>query len=219
MTMFSSTFPQRLSKIDDLTRPDHSYLTPEDDCYFLGEYTARAGYSFSATNDLISNFKKSVDRRDLPEYRYKGQSIAIAAQAFRKALQDPDIDFLTFVPVPPSKSKSDPLYDDRITLMLNQIRPDPPMDVRELVIQTQSTPAAHLNGIRPSPQDLERLYIVDESILIPPICHIAIVDDVLTTGAHFRAVKSILANRLPESKIIGLFIARTAIDTDDIDDF
>ena len=32
-----STFPQRLTKIDDLTRPDHTYLTQADRCYFLGE--------------------------------------------------------------------------------------------------------------------------------------------------------------------------------------
>ena len=41
-----STFPQRLTKIDDLTRPDHSYLAAVDDCYVLGEYTARKGYRF-----------------------------------------------------------------------------------------------------------------------------------------------------------------------------
>ena len=37
---------------------------------------------------------------------------------------------LTFVPVPPSKAKEDPLYDDRLTQMLNLIRPDPKLDVR-----------------------------------------------------------------------------------------
>ena len=55
----SSTFPQRLTKIDDLIRPDHSYLTDSDSCYFLGEYTARKGYAFSPGNNLVLNFKKS----------------------------------------------------------------------------------------------------------------------------------------------------------------
>jgi hypothetical protein len=49
----ASTFPLRLTKIDDLARPDHSYLTAADDCYFLGEYTARKGFAFGATNRLI----------------------------------------------------------------------------------------------------------------------------------------------------------------------
>ena len=34
------TFPQKFTKIDDLTRPDHYYLTEGDACYFIGEYTA-----------------------------------------------------------------------------------------------------------------------------------------------------------------------------------
>jgi len=57
------TFPQRLTKIDDLTRPDHFYLTPGDDCYFLCEYTARKGFAFSTTNHLVLNFKKSMKKR------------------------------------------------------------------------------------------------------------------------------------------------------------
>ena len=39
--------PARLTKIDDLTRPDHYYLSSADECYCLGEYTARAGFAYS----------------------------------------------------------------------------------------------------------------------------------------------------------------------------
>jgi hypothetical protein len=63
--------PSRLTKIDELTRPDHTYLSPEDECYYLGEYTARKGYAFSPINDLVQNLKKPMDRRGKPEWRYK----------------------------------------------------------------------------------------------------------------------------------------------------
>jgi hypothetical protein len=63
----STTFPLRLTKIDALTLPDHSYLTATDNCYFLGEYTARKGYAFSATNGVVLNFKKPMTKRRLPE--------------------------------------------------------------------------------------------------------------------------------------------------------
>jgi predicted amidophosphoribosyltransferase len=122
------------------------------------------------------------------------------------------------VPIPPSKGKGDPLYDDRISLIVKKIREHPPVDVRELIIQTQSTVAAHLSPTRLRPSDLETIYSLDEALLTPPIAQIAIVDDVLTTGAHFKAVKSMLSNRLPNAKIIGLFIARRAIGTDNIQD-
>ena len=70
----NSTFPQRFTKVDDLTRQDHYYLTGDDDCYFIGEYTARKGYAHSTINQLILNFKKPMDRRGKPEWRYKGQA-------------------------------------------------------------------------------------------------------------------------------------------------
>ena len=130
-----STFPQRLTEIDDLTRPDHSYLELSDRCYFLGEYTARKGFSFSATNHLIHNFKKPMDRRGRPEWPYKEQAIQNAATALRAAFLPEGLSVLTLVPIPPSKAKTDPLYDDRMVQMLRAIRPVPPLDIRELVIQ------------------------------------------------------------------------------------
>jgi hypothetical protein len=83
-----NTFPQRLTEIDDLARPDHWYLTPEDNCYFLGEYTARKGFAFSATNQLVLNFKKSMDKRGTPEWWYKDRAIDEVAVAFRTALPE-----------------------------------------------------------------------------------------------------------------------------------
>lgn len=51
----------RLTKIDELTRGQHYHLSEDDTCYFFGEYTARKGYAFSNTNNLIHNFKKGVE--------------------------------------------------------------------------------------------------------------------------------------------------------------
>jgi predicted amidophosphoribosyltransferase len=43
---------------------------------------------------------------------------------------------------------------------------------------------------------------------------VAIVDDVLTTGAHFKAMKRILMERFPEARIVGLFLARRVPNTE-----
>ena len=204
-------FPPRLTKVDALIRPNHWRLTDADDCCFIGEYTASQGYSYSPTNHLISNFKKTMDRCERPEWRYKDQAIQDAAAAFRKALAPKDLDRWTFVPIPPSKAKSDPLYDDRLTRMLGAIRSKPPLDVRELVVQTESTDPVHVGDVvRPAPEEIQALYRIDETLTEPAPDTIAVVDDILTTGAHFRAAKSVLSTHFPEtSKIIGLFIART----------
>jgi len=119
----ASTFPQRLTEIDDLTRPDHFYLMADDACYFLGEYTARKGFAFSPTNQLVLNFKKSLVKRGSQQWKYKEQAIGQAATAFRTALTGDLLDRITLVPIPPSKAKTDPLYDDRLVRMLGAIRP------------------------------------------------------------------------------------------------
>ena len=119
-------------------------------------------------------------------------------------------DTLTFVPIPPSKAKGDPLYDDRLTQFLNSIRAQPPLDVRELIVQTASTEAVHGLENRPRPEQIEALYRIDEELATELKPSVAIVDDILTTGAHFRAAKSLLSARFPEQEFIGLFLARRA---------
>lgn len=96
-----------------------------------------------------------MDRRGSREWKYKQSAIQEAAEAFRTASGPRAGNALTFVPVPPSKTKDDPLFDDRLTQMLHAIRPHPPLDIRELVAQTESTAAAHHSDVRPSPAQLE----------------------------------------------------------------
>jgi hypothetical protein len=75
---------------------------------------SRKGYAFSAANQLILNFKKSMNTRHTAQWRYKEQAIGDAAAAFRAALNKDWLNTATLVPLPPSKAKSDALYDDRL---------------------------------------------------------------------------------------------------------
>ena len=222
-TMTSETaFPQRLTKIDPLILCDHVYLDEDDECYFIGEYTARMGYAYSATNDLVLNFKKTMDRRGRLEWPHKGRAIRRAADAFRTALEpmgQEAINQVTFVPIPPSKAKDDPLYDDRLTQMLSLIRPEPKLDVREIIVQKHSTEPVHSSDLRLGPDEIESLYEINEALEKPEPKLIAVVDDVLTTGAHFRVAQTILSACFPSVKVIGLFIARRVPDTSDFDEF
>ena len=134
MATSQSSFPSRLTEIDALARDHHRHLGESDECYFFGEYTARGGFQFSPTNQLIFNLKKGVERQDKREWYYKEQAIRTVAEAFRQAIKSEALDRITFVPIPPSKAKTDMLYDDRMTRVLLAIRPDPPLDVRELIV-------------------------------------------------------------------------------------
>ena len=102
--------PIRFSKIDDLTRPDHTFIEAEDECFYLGEYTARKGYQFSDTNNLIFNLKKPMDRRTQPGWDYKRRAVEKAGRQMREALDALNPKWLsiaTLVPMPPSRVKAE----------------------------------------------------------------------------------------------------------------
>ena len=42
---------------------------------------------------------------------------------------------------------------------------------------------------------------------------VAVVDDLLTTGAHFRAAATVLKAAFPDIDVVGLFLARRVPDT------
>lgn len=207
--MSNGTFPQNLSEIDELTRADHYYLTEEDKCLFFGEYTARAGFDFGPTNNLIHNFKKPMDRKGKGEWKYKKRAIDAAAAAFSRALNPKFLAKATLVPMPPSRLRDDPLYDDRVLQMVSAIA-GKDLDVRELIVQVNPREAAH-EGDRRGPDGLAELYEIDEALAEPTPTIIALVDDVLVTGASFKAGEIVLKNRFPDAKIYGLFIARRVL--------
>lgn len=210
----------RLTEIDDLTRPDHSFLEPTDRCYYMGEYTARAGFSASPTNDLIQNLKKPMDRKGRTEWKWKAWAIGTIAKDLRSILGRDGMENVTFVPAPPSKAKSELLYDDRLLQILSKAAEGYDADIRELVLQKASMEAAHESDFRPSIRELINNYHIDDELTqVPRNNNFVIFDDVLTTGAHFKAMQHVLLDRFPEAQIYGLFVARRAPNTDDIENF
>ena len=216
MATSGGSFPRRATAIDELTRDDHYYLDANDQCAFIGEYTAGAGYRHSQTNQLIHNLKKGTEKRGTAEWYYKERAIEQAAAAFRAVLSDRALSGYTYVPIPPSKARGDPGYDDRMTQVLLAILPSQPIDARELIVQTESTAAAHESPARRDPCEIQARYRVDEELTSPAPAALIVVDDVLTTGAHFKAAQSVLIRRFAGVPMFGLFVARRALPEDDV---
>jgi predicted amidohydrolase YtcJ len=75
-----------------------------------------------------------------------------------------------------------------------------PSTLRELVFQSESL----------SVDDLLAVYRIDEKLVAPAPQNIGIVDDVLTNGTHFRAMKRILQNHFPGVPVVGFFYQKNS---------
>jgi len=190
-----------------LERPDHWHLTPEDDCAFIGEYTAGAAYSHSVTNGLIANLKKKPSTRNTGQWRYKLSAIAQIGEVIRRNLTKDLV--ATFVPIPPSKPPGSPEYDDRMAQVAKAIGN---VDVREVLFTGNELDPMHSNNSRRDLQELRSSLSVKNELLAPTSNLVILLDDVLTTGCSFKVCKSILSGHWPAAAFFGLFVARRVID-------
>ncbi len=187
----------------------------DDECYFLREYTKGGGYQASSSNQLIANLKKSVERRGQRDYRYKEAAIESAGVELRSALREEWLRAATLVPIPPSATCSNPLYDDRMTRVLRCTTSGLQVDLRELILQQTSTVPAHLSGdYRPRVAEILENYAIDERLAEPPPTAVGLFDDILTAGSHFRAAKLLLQRRFGDIPVVGIFIARRIFPTE-----
>lgn len=210
----------KLQAIDDSNRAAHYYLTPDDQCYFMHEFTARKGFGYSPGNQFIFNFKKSPTKRHEAHYQHKLRAITTAITWYRSIFDQVDgvYDGCTFVPVPPSKIRGDPEYDDRMWQVVKGICEGKRADARELIRQSSSYDAAHLAGeakARIKPAALQDLYSLDPT---PPKSTVLLFDDVLSAGCHYRAAKSAILSQYPETEVVGFFLARRVL-PDPFEDF
>ena len=208
----------RFQKIDETNIGDHTRILESDRILFLREYTAQKGFSFSDTNNLISNLKK---KKGDGGFRYKSGAIDQCAGEIFGGLNPDWLKTACLIPIPPSKCKTDEAFDDRVLRICNGIAAKAPfpVDVREIITQADSLRAAHESSDRPSVEELMANYEFDEALCANPPDVIGIVDDVLTVGNHFRAMSNKLARRFPDADIVGIFVARRAIPHENFDDF
>jgi hypothetical protein len=205
MKKFDKSWSSRPRSITDLERPDHSFLTENDKCFFLGEYTSRRRYDFSDTNQLINNLKKHPSYRGTPAWQYKEEAIRWLGEVIRSHLQQKFFREGILVPIPPSKSPDDPEYDDRMERVAKAIGT---VEVRPLLKTIHSRPPLHTSEGPRNPNSLKNNLEILAGLLAPEPTSILLLDDVLTTGAHFRACKMLLQEAIGDVKVFGLFIAR-----------
>ena len=112
--------------------------------------------------------------------------------------------------MPPSKIKSHSEYDDCTLRILKRAKQfELTLDVRELLLAKTSRDPAHNPGNkRPSIADHFNNLMIDEGLKDPLPRAIVIFDDVITSGASFKAAQKILLKNFPDVPIVGIFVAR-----------
>jgi len=204
--------PQRMLQIDETTAGDHFSLAPSDLCFYVWEYTAGQRYDFSPTNQLIANLKikpSQIATKPRRNY-YKQQAIDHSARALRSLVQRSWVEQIgTFVPMPTSKIPGHQDFDDRIQKLLSAAFGPLNADIRPMLLQAESTAADHESDERLSYAALREITRIDDAqTAAPPRANIAVVDDVLNSGKHFKVAQDLLSQRFPGVRVIGIFVAR-----------
>ncbi len=191
-------------KLEPIGVEHFPYCLDEDDiCYYARDYTAGGGYTASQANQLIANLKKNPARKGKAEWKYKEQAIA---QFARELSTISGLENFVLTCVPPSTDKDDPLYDSRMEDVLRVLH-----KLRDIAIEfpfsmRQSVLASHKGGSR----SVEVLYSALEwKGLKSDNSNIIIVDDVITSGAHFKACARMIRDHIVDANVIGLFWARS----------
>jgi predicted amidophosphoribosyltransferase len=174
-------------------------------------YTTGRGYSYSTTNDLISNFQKGANTSPpISGYReWAVRTFVNELGQFLSTLLDDHTFYI--VPTPPSTLRSNSQHDRRVEEVAERAsRAIPHIHVAPCVETVLEIEKSKSNT---EPRSVERIYatlnvITDQLPPDSPNTVVVILDDVLTSGAHFEAIRLKLREHLKQAQIIGVFWAR-----------
>lgn len=200
---------------------EHSYLDIDDNIYYMEEYISGNGFAGKG-NNLIINLKKSVDKKGTDQWKHKEKAIIDVALLIAKEMDKPNVlsRRIYWLPIPPSRIKTDPLFDDRTYRILTLA----------IAVSTSCkhfvTDALYQNSNRESFSSITAKRDVDELVsnysmndipnYDPEKDRIVIFDDMLTTGCHFKAVEELVLDKYPNAVVMGIFVARRVIKSEAI---
>ena len=198
----------KLMRIDPETV---GHLNSDDECFYLSDYH-RVADVLDATKhtptQLIRNFKKPVDRKGRPEWYYKEKAIAEVSRILEIIYKKIKVnEGIVFCHIPTSKMIGTPDYDDRFEMVHKKLKAKipslnflQPLHIKQAKNQLHHGGCRDINDIKDNYQ-WQADFPTNTALLI-------VLDDVITTGATFRAFKDTVLEYIPECRVIGLFIAK-----------
>ena len=189
--------------------PEHAQL----ELFYARTYTPGAGYKYSETNDLINNLKRPVDRPEA-QLAYKRQSIdrfSLELITFLNGALKPG-NKIFLVPTPPSKTKANQEYDDRIEQVAIKVA----ATICNVILFPRITGTLDLEAVHETNTSRTKKIILESLSIEESLVAryekggvIAILDDIFTSGAHYSAMRERLLQAFPDARIVGFFWARS----------
>lgn len=194
-------------KIENTDRP--MYLSESDYCVYAREHTD-GGYEASHSNQMLFNYKKPLVYKDMPQWKYKIHSINLFASELHY-LKFPKDSVL--IPAPTSKPRSSKLFDSRIDDSIRSLieyRDD--LICQPILDVSQEMLSSHSEGGPRDPAIIEQYITVSNFTGIDIPDKVFIIDDIITTGGHFKAAKNAILKHFPQINVIGVFWAKHIFD-------
>ena len=206
----------RWTYLDPILRSTRAHLTKNDLCYY---YLIRDGRGWddgphAEANQLIINFKHDPQKYEAHSWpmHYKRQAIRTLAGyvssffvAQRGVLGDTKV---FIVPIPTSKPRSSQGHDTRMDDLCRIVEGNVPwVSYLPLLDTKRDIGKAHKQSGSRDPVVLAQNMACGEMPRSNAERCVVLVDDVLTTGAHYAACKQVIRSKFPDVVIIGLFLS------------
>ena len=192
----------------DQTQNDSRYLSKHDQCYYAREYIPQGSYRSSVGNDLISNFKKPINKKNTLEWNYKLKAIKQFVDELSLIFNQNQKYVISTIPT--SKKEDDKDYDSRLDEVakglekryLNNIIYEKSIRLKQSILSSSKK-----KGSRNPEIIYKALSWNGFSNGIP--FHLFVIDDVITTGGHFKTYERMILEKYSFIKVIGLFFGKT----------
>jgi hypothetical protein len=195
--------PRRWTKLDlHAVQDPPAYLDDADVCYYAREYVSHGGWSASEANQLISNFKKKPNTKGTYQWAHREAAVSQIARELAAGLAKD----LCIAAIPTSKTSDDPEYDHRFEDLfteLRRLRPD--LHIEAPIACRESHQSVHTGGAR-HPDLIYDLLEWRGFVNVPS--KVCLIDDLLTTGGHFKACQRLILEHHPSMQVNGIFLAK-----------
>ena len=199
----------RWQLVTDMSASNHRCLEPSDICVYYRVKEKHVYGSFTETNSIVTNFKKkpSICRSNQRMTEYKEDGVRTITKDVLSLFSRKRSGRFLLVPAITSKACDDVEYDNRLVRVCRAVSDKlDNVDCLDLLSVNESIASAHAGGSR-SIDFIRSKIVVSPGYDLGGYDYVFIFDDVLTTGAHFKACQLEL-EREYGIRACGLFWAR-----------